>query len=291
MGDGGALYIPPEIVPVYKSLLRHADLILPNQFEAELLSGVTITDLSTLATAIQKLHRSYQVPHIIITSLRLSKYTEKTLPSSLEGESEDDDTMTVIGSTATSGWEPRLWRINIPAYPVFFSGTGDMFAALTVARLREAVFAAGLQNTARWVSPDDVTAIETPLAKAAEKVLASMQGVLGETYEWYKAALPAIEAMEERAGCGTGEEAVKNSEMKTRLRKTKAAEVRVVRNVAALLEPPEQDRYRAQAVDVKFVKEEGDRQPDELGVIKLGLGNERDVEGATHTVNDARWGA
>jgi pyridoxine kinase len=289
MGDAGQLYIPSEIVPIYKSLLRHADLILPNQFEAELLSGVTITNLSTLATAIQTLHRSYQIPHIIITSLRLSKYTENTIPSSEEG-GEDDDTMTVIGSTATSGFEPRLWRINIPAYPVFFSGTGDMFAALTVARLREAVFAARLQNTARWISPDDVPATETPLAKAAGKVLASMQAVLGKTYEAYKKAVIEIDAMEEKAGCGTGEDAVKNSETKTRLRKTKAAEVRVVRNVGDLIEPPDQEHYRPQAIDVDFVKDEADLKPDELGVVNLGLGTGRDVEGAVHTVNDARWG-
>lgn len=35
MGDRGRLYVSPDIVPVYKSLLSDADLILPNQFEAE----------------------------------------------------------------------------------------------------------------------------------------------------------------------------------------------------------------------------------------------------------------
>ncbi|KAF2836582.1 pyridoxal kinase [Patellaria atrata CBS 101060] len=35
MGDAGKLYLPEEVIPVYKSLLREADLILPNQFEAE----------------------------------------------------------------------------------------------------------------------------------------------------------------------------------------------------------------------------------------------------------------
>lgn len=35
MGDDGRLYIPEEEVPAYKELLREADLILPNQFEAE----------------------------------------------------------------------------------------------------------------------------------------------------------------------------------------------------------------------------------------------------------------
>lgn len=35
MGDNGKLYVAEDVVPAYKSLIRDADLILPNQFEAE----------------------------------------------------------------------------------------------------------------------------------------------------------------------------------------------------------------------------------------------------------------
>ncbi len=35
MGDNGSLYVAEDVVPAYKKLLDHADLILPNQFEAE----------------------------------------------------------------------------------------------------------------------------------------------------------------------------------------------------------------------------------------------------------------
>lgn len=35
MGDQGQLYVSEEVVPAYRNLLRDADLILPNQFEAE----------------------------------------------------------------------------------------------------------------------------------------------------------------------------------------------------------------------------------------------------------------
>jgi pyridoxine kinase len=35
MGDNGRLYVAEDVVPAYKSLVEHADLILPNQFEAE----------------------------------------------------------------------------------------------------------------------------------------------------------------------------------------------------------------------------------------------------------------
>ena len=45
MGDNGKLYIPEDEVPEYKSLLREADLILPNQFEAEYVSSNQVRDV------------------------------------------------------------------------------------------------------------------------------------------------------------------------------------------------------------------------------------------------------
>lgn len=35
MGDNGKLYVADDVVPAYASLVKHADLILPNQYEAE----------------------------------------------------------------------------------------------------------------------------------------------------------------------------------------------------------------------------------------------------------------
>lgn len=35
MGDNGRLYVAEDVVPAYKALVKGADLILPNQFEAE----------------------------------------------------------------------------------------------------------------------------------------------------------------------------------------------------------------------------------------------------------------
>lgn len=240
MGDEGRLYIPPDEVPAYKSLLSVADLILPNQFEAELLSGTPITSLESIATAIAKAHEEYRIPHIIITSISLS---------ALEGKEVDGDKemLAIIGSTATSSWEPRLWRIDVPAFPVYFSGTGDMFAALISYRMREAVFAAGLQDTPRWISPDKVKAADLPTAKAAEKVLASMQSVLGKTYEAFKEALPRIESENWTNEVG---ETAPSREQWVHLQRSKAAEVRVVRNVRDLIDPPEVEKYRARALEL-----------------------------------------
>jgi pyridoxine kinase len=35
MGDDGRMYVNPDVVPVYKTLAKKADLITPNDFEAE----------------------------------------------------------------------------------------------------------------------------------------------------------------------------------------------------------------------------------------------------------------
>ena len=41
MGDEGHLYVSEDVVPAYQALLRDADLILPNQFEAEYVRGLS----------------------------------------------------------------------------------------------------------------------------------------------------------------------------------------------------------------------------------------------------------
>ncbi len=127
-----------------------------------------------------------------------------------------------------------------------------MFAALTVVRLREAVTAAGLSKTKSWVSPDEVEAVELPLARAAEMVLGSMQSVL------WKTKVARDEALE---GMGGVLEMEGGSEKRVHLRKTKAAEVRVVRNLEDLRAP--ERVYRARAVgeegeDVVGGEDEGD---------------------------------
>lgn len=95
MGDEGRLYVAEDVVPAYKSLLRDADLILPNHFEAELLSDKKILDMRSFIEAITHLHKTYQIPHIIVTSLRL-------LPGSNKLNSESKN-LAVIGSTARKG--------------------------------------------------------------------------------------------------------------------------------------------------------------------------------------------
>ncbi|KAJ5573397.1 uncharacterized protein N7459_007824 [Penicillium hispanicum] len=228
MGDQGRLYVNDDVVPAYKKMIRHADLILPNQFEAEVLSGIKITSLATLAEAITAIHRTYSVPHVIITSVQLFK-----LSQSGSTPSPPDNYLTVIGSTTRSDGSPRLFRIDVPALDCFFSGTGDMFAALTVARLREAVFSSGegLSTTRSWVSSDDVAASNLPLAQATLKVLSSMHSVLERTMHARDAELAAA-ATPQNGGLAPEEQ-----QKQAHLRRTKAAEVRLVRNARFLRDP------------------------------------------------------
>lgn len=130
-----------------------------------------------------------------------------------------------------------------------------MFAALTIPRLIEAVHAAStpefdLHSVPSWRSPDDVPATQLPLAKACQKVLASMQAILTKTTA---ACQQKMAAYDERAksyhqGRGEGDEAASEVEKKRHLALMNASEVTVVRYVKELVDPPDVERFAPKAV-------------------------------------------
>src|SRR5271154_6632430 len=158
MGDDGALYVAEEVVPMYKSIIPFADIMLPNQFEAELLSGCKLTSLKSIPQCLRKLHQIYKVRHIVISSLRLDSQPGYIL---------------CCGSTATPNLEPRPFMIQAPVIEGPFVGTGDLFAALLLARLHP--------FNGKLIPDEGVGVVEFPLARALEMVIASMQGVLKNT--------------------------------------------------------------------------------------------------------------
>jgi pyridoxine kinase len=201
--------------------------------------------------AITKLHQEQQVPNVLITSIRFPP-TEAPTPSKDFEDLTSTAKLSVIGSTATSDMKPRLFRITIPALPVFFSGTGDMFAATLVARLRQAAKKSGVLDKQSWRSDDNVAGPDLPLAKATEKVLASMHAILKDTAEYYNNAVKKMnDEGENELNEGAGEEANKKKETERHLRLTRAAEVRVVKNARLLLDPPDLEMFKAQAVEVE----------------------------------------
>lgn len=186
--------------------------------------------MQTLNEAIAALHTKYRVPHIIITSVSLPAPTS-TL------------SLSVIGSTMTSTAKPRIFKVEVPAIDCFFSGTGDMFAALIVVRLKEAVSAIpDLGQTDAWLSKDDVEATELPLAQAAEKALSSMQEVLIRTKKKRDEELESYQQKLKARGSGLQED-----DKESHLRITKAAELRLVRNMECLRNP--ELKFHAEKVD------------------------------------------
>lgn len=177
------------------------------------LSGHKITSLPTLIAAMSTLHKTHHIPHIIITSVRFSL---------------SSDTISIIGSTASSEYSPRLFKIDVPALDCFFSGTGDMFAALILVRLREAAQEAGLGAVKGWISPDEIHGVDLPLAKAAEKVMGSMHAILVKTKRTRDRLLQVST---------NGDTETHEGEERMRLRKAKAAEVRVVQYLEELRSP------------------------------------------------------
>lgn len=181
--------------------------------------------MDTLKEAITTLHQTYRIPHIMITSI--------SLPSP-----GAEPSFIVVGSTATSTFISRIFEVKIPAIDCFFSGTGDMFAALMLVRLREAVHAVdGLIEKASWISGDEVGAKDLPLAKASEKVLASMHDVLTKTKEKRDEEVARYNAKIKTLGTEVDEKTL-------RLVRSKAAEVRLVRNLGCLKNPVV--RFRAE---------------------------------------------
>ena len=171
--------------------------------------------MASLKSAIQALHERYHIPHVVITSV--------TLPDQPSGH------LSVVGSSMTSDRRPRLFQIIFPAIDCYFSGTGDMFAALMTVRMRQAVFgqdttADELRHRRSWLSDDNVAVLDLPLVRAAEMVLASMHEVLAKTAQSMAAAKQVVTPN------GVDEK-------KAHLARSKNAELKLVRNLASLRDP------------------------------------------------------
>ena len=154
LGDNGKLYVPAELVEIYREeIVPLATVLTPNQSEAELLTGMTITNEEEALAACAALHDAGP-PSAVLTSLDLLE--------SGEHDRSGPSRITLLGSTA----EPQergcgsKFRIVVPRIPSYFTGTGDLCAALLLA----------------WSAKHPGA-----LGRAAEQAVASLQGVLRRT--------------------------------------------------------------------------------------------------------------
>uniref|UniRef100_A0A2K6RNG0 Pyridoxal kinase n=1 Tax=Rhinopithecus roxellana TaxID=61622 RepID=A0A2K6RNG0_RHIRO len=120
----GCVYVPEDLLPVYKEkVVPVADIITPNEFEAELLSGRKIHSQEEALAVMDMLH-SMGPDTVVITS--------SNLPSP-----QGSDYLIVLGSQrrrnpAGSVVMERI-RMDIRKVDAVFVGTGDLFAAMLLA--------------------------------------------------------------------------------------------------------------------------------------------------------------
>jgi pyridoxine kinase len=117
MGDfGPGMYVPKELLPVYqKVIVPLSDVCLPNQFEAELITGRKIKSQEDALQVMQDFH-GMGVKTVILSSTELGDAKH------LVGLASCKVTNTVI-------------KVKIPKFPAAFVGTGDLFTALCTAWL------------------------------------------------------------------------------------------------------------------------------------------------------------
>lgn len=162
LGDDGRYYVSEQVLPVYRDLIAsgNIDLITPNQFEAEALTGLTIKTPEDVATVFAKFHQ--HMDQVIISSV---KYSDQ--PGYIYSYGS------AIVDKATR--KTRQFYIRYPGLESYFTGTGDLFAALTVDRYYKARVAAELDSTQK-----DAAEV---LASTMAEVLTTVQRVLRRTCE------------------------------------------------------------------------------------------------------------
>ncbi|GFS47705.1 pyridoxal kinase [Trichonephila inaurata madagascariensis] len=116
MGDNGVMYVPPEVLPIYRDILIPlSDLITPNQYEAELLTGLTIKSIEDI-TKVMNIFHEKGVKTVILSSVQL----------------ETSSNLHLFGSSILND-KKHFVNMEIKKLPAEFTGTGDLFSALLLA--------------------------------------------------------------------------------------------------------------------------------------------------------------
>ncbi|KAG8278450.1 hypothetical protein J6590_019079 [Homalodisca vitripennis] len=145
MGDNGHMYVPKELLPIYRdTIVSLADIITPNQYEAELLTGKPINQPTDAWAAIDWFHQQ-GVKTVAISSSQLGS----------------DNHLLALASSLADGKKSQV-TIEIPLLDATFTGTGDLFAALFLA----------------WMAKSGGV-----LKEALEKTMSTLQAVLRRTLQ------------------------------------------------------------------------------------------------------------
>lgn len=142
MGDNGKMYVPEDLMPVYRDVIvPKADIVTPNQFEAELLTDIKITSEADALRAMQCLHD--KGPNtVVLSSTNLGS----------------EGVLVALASRVNNGTK-ECYRIEMPYLQAIFVGTGDLFASCLMA----------------WMHKDQ------DLKTAFEKTVSTVQSVIKRT--------------------------------------------------------------------------------------------------------------
>jgi len=181
IGDGGQVYVAPEVVPVYRSMLPLATVITPNYFEVETLTDIELKDITSLRQALAVLHEHYHVPNVVVSSIPLKQWLMDELPEAmrpLEFAREDNDYLlclcsSVINAEGNKGLSTVHARI-VPLIPGYYVGVGDLFSALLLGHFH-------LEEP--LPPPEGKDPAQTPLSYATSMALTKIHGVLKVTYQ------------------------------------------------------------------------------------------------------------
>ncbi|XP_063242742.1 pyridoxal kinase isoform X2 [Bacillus rossius redtenbacheri] len=116
MGDNGHMYVSQDLLPIYRdTILPLADIITPNQFEVELLTGQKVSSIADAWEAVRLFHEK-GIDTVVLSSTDLGT----------------DEQLLALASSTQGSSETKL-SINFPKFSAIFTGTGDLFAALLLA--------------------------------------------------------------------------------------------------------------------------------------------------------------
>jgi pyridoxine kinase len=129
MGDvGRGFYVKPDIPEIFKSeLIPLADIVTPNQFELEALTGIDTGTVQGARAAVNMLH-GLGPRIVLVTSFREA-----------EACAGDAPRIGMLVSDSRSGTPAQAFRISTPELPIAagMAGSGDLTAAVFLSRFLE----------------------------------------------------------------------------------------------------------------------------------------------------------
>lgn len=149
LGDNGVYYVPETLTAIYRDkILPLADIVTPNSFELEQLTG-SVTNESTCLEAIKQLHKLGPSIVVITSGIFAAEEGNSIIYCYASERIIEKDNIEKF----------RCFRFEIPVIQGIFFGTGDVFTSLLLAWLEE----------------------DCDLSSVMCKVIGSMQALLRQT--------------------------------------------------------------------------------------------------------------